>query len=79
MVGSEGCAVVSDMHLGTLAGAIAFALARPQHAGLLASLFGDLDVVSPGHVSDVLVPGALETLHQPLVSTGVHYSLGPGV
>ena len=79
MVGVDGGTVVADVHLGTFASAVALSFTGPQHAGLLASLLGDLDVVVLGHVADGLVSRALEAFHQSFVSIGVHYRLGPCV
>ena len=79
MVGRDGLAVVANVHTGALAGGVALALAGPQHAGLLASLLGDLNFVSLGHVSDCLVSRALESLHQSFINIRVHYRASTGV
>ena len=79
MVGVDGGRGVTDVHRLALAAGLALTLAGPCHAGLLAALLGDFDVVNFEHSAQVGEARLLETVDETAIGMMVDHGSSPGL
>ena len=79
MIGIDGGRGVADVHRLALATGLTLTLTGSHHAGLLAALLGDFNVVAFEHGADVGKAGLLETVDETAIGIVIDHRSGPGL